>query len=468
MRFRWLDGVLIVVVLGVLGLMARTTPSSDRMPDGRVVVTYWEKWTRFEGEAIKHVVERFNEKNNRIYVRLMSVSDIPDKVKVAAAGGNPPDLAGLYNYNVASFAGQRALLPLDDLCREHGITPDRYVPVFWEAGRYRGRLWALPTTPATVALYYNRKMLREAGLPDRAPATIAELDDWAERLTVVSVRVNGTERRCTWPESQKLIRDGRDRVEFVEFIRMGHLPTEPGWFNWAWGAWFGGSVFDPNRGVTATDPGNLAAMEWFVSYAAKYGLSHLLKFQGGFGNFSSSENAFFNGKVAMEQQGVWLPNFINRYAPKDFDWDAAPFPPASPSDQPVTVADTDVIGIPAGARHPREAFEFIRYLQSQEGMELLCLLQWKQSPLAEVSEGFYRRHPNKRIRLFYDMAWSPRAVGLPRTGIWQEYQTALNTAYDNAWGGIQSPRAALAEVQDRMAYRYQGELRQLARLGKRP
>jgi ABC-type glycerol-3-phosphate transport system substrate-binding protein len=209
-------------------------------------------------------------------------------------------------------------------------------------------------------------------------------------------------------------------------------------------------------------------MEWFVSYAAKYGLSHVQKFQGGFGNFSSSENAFFNGKVAMELQGVWLPNFIDRYAPKDFDWDAAPFPPAVPSDQPITVADADVIGIPAGARHPREAFEFIRYLQSQEGMELLCLLQWKQSPLAKVSDDFYRRHPNKRIRLFYDMAWSPKAVPLPRTGIWQEYQTVLTTAYDNAWGRIQSPRAALAEVQERMAYRYQGELRQLARLGERP
>ena len=200
MRLRWFDVLLVVVVLTATVLMIRTPRPSDRGPDGRILVTYWEKWTKFEGEAIKHVVERFNRKNPRLYVRLMTISDIPDKVKVAAAGGNPPDIAGLYSFNVAEFADQNALMPLDDLCREHGISADQYIPVYWEMGRHRGRTWALPTTPATVALHYNRRMFRQAGLPDRVPSTIAELDDWAERLTIVVARVDGAERRMTWPE----------------------------------------------------------------------------------------------------------------------------------------------------------------------------------------------------------------------------------------------------------------------------
>ncbi len=468
MRLRVLDVALIVVVAGVVGLMVYTPRPSDRAPDGRLIVTYWEKWTKFEGQAIKHVVERFNQTNDRIYVKLMTVSDIPDKVKVAAAGGDPPDIAGLYSFNVASFADQRALMPLDELCSEHGLGEDHYIPVYWQIVRHRGQTWALPTTPATVALHYNRTMFRQAGLPDRCPRSIGELDDWAERLTVVRIRVDGAERECPWREYRALADSGEHAVEFVDFVRMGFLPTEPGWFNWGLCAWFGGGLIDPDRGITADDPGNLAALEWFCSYAEKYGLARIQKFQGAFGNFSSPENAFFNGKVAMELQGVWLANFIGQYAPKDFDWNAGPFPPAKPNDEPITQADADVICIPAGSQHPREGFEFIAYLQSHEGMELLCREQWKHSPLSTVSDDFYHNHPNKRIKLFYDLAWSSRVMVRPQVGVWEEYEKALTRAFDNAWEGIETPARALATVQDRMTYRYAGELRRLARLGDRP
>ncbi len=470
MRLRFFDLILLVAVASVLGLMAHTPRPPDRGPDGRIIVTYWEKWTKFEGEAIKHVVERFNQTNDRIYIKLMTVSDIPDKVKVATAGGNPPDVAGLYTFNVASFSDQNALMCLDDLCREHGIDPQDYIPVYWRMCQHRGHTWALPTTPATVALHYNRSMLRQAGLPDRCPRSIAELDDWAERLTVVRIRVGGTERTCTWREYQTLA-GGAEPVQFIDFVQMGFLPTEPGWFNWGLCAWFGGRLIDPddpNRGITADGPGNLAALEWFCSYADKYGLARIQKFQGGFGNFSSPENAFFNGKVAMELQGVWMANFIDQYAPKDFDWGAGPFPSVQPGSDPITVADADVICIPAGARRWREGFEFIRFLQSQEGMELLCREQWKHSPLSSVSDGFYRSHRNKYIKLFYDLAWSPRATIRPQVGVWEEYEKSLTTAFDNAWEGIESPREALAAVQKRMTYCYAGELRRLARLGVRP
>ncbi|MBN1342025.1 MAG: extracellular solute-binding protein [Phycisphaerae bacterium] len=471
MRLRLLDVILVVVVLAVLGLMAYTPRPPERRPDGRTIVTYWEKWTKFEGEAIKHVVERFNAiPGNTIYVKLMTVSDIQDKVKVASAGGDPPDVTGLYNFNVASFADQNALVCLDDLCREHGLNEGHYIPVYWQMCQHRGHTWALPTTPATVALHVNRKMLRSAGLPDRFPETIAELDEWAERLTVVRVRVNGKERECSWKEFEGLSGGAgkSDKVEFVDFVQMGFLPTEPGWFNWGLCAWFGGKLMDPERGITADDPGDLAALEWFCSYAEKYGLNRIDRFQGGFGNFSSPENAFFNGKIAMELQGVWLANFIAQYAPKGFDWDAGPFPAVKPTKDPITEADADVICIPAGSRHPREAFQFIAYLQSQEGMELLCREQWKHSPLSKVSAAFYASHPNKRIKLFYDLAWSPNVMTRPRIGVWEEYEKVLTTAYDNAWQRIETPRQALAVVQRHMTRRYAAELVRLERLGARP
>jgi len=67
----------------------------------------------------------------------------------------------------------RAVLPLDDFCREAGIGPEDYKPVYWNAVTYRGHIWALPSTPATTALHFNTAMMRRVGLdPNRPPRTI--------------------------------------------------------------------------------------------------------------------------------------------------------------------------------------------------------------------------------------------------------------------------------------------------------
>jgi len=63
-------------------------------PPGPVVVTYWEKWTSFEGDAMRAVVDAFNRKQKRVFVKLLTVSGIENKTLMAVAGGNPPDVAG--------------------------------------------------------------------------------------------------------------------------------------------------------------------------------------------------------------------------------------------------------------------------------------------------------------------------------------------------------------------------------------
>ncbi|MEP6756058.1 MAG: hypothetical protein ABJA67_11210, partial [Chthonomonadales bacterium] len=66
------------------------------LKDDRTHIVYWEKWTSFEGDAIRDTVDYFNKSQNKIYVDLLTVSAIEKKVLLATAGGAPPDLAGLF------------------------------------------------------------------------------------------------------------------------------------------------------------------------------------------------------------------------------------------------------------------------------------------------------------------------------------------------------------------------------------
>ena len=92
--------------------------------DGKVHVSYWEKWTGAEGEAMQKVVDQFNRRQDKIVVEYLGISDVARKTLIATAGGDPPDVAGIWLANVYTFADQNALLPLDDFIRGEGTTPE--------------------------------------------------------------------------------------------------------------------------------------------------------------------------------------------------------------------------------------------------------------------------------------------------------------------------------------------------------
>lgn len=416
-----------LVVLSLLALALYGEKIVQAPPRGdRVVIHYWEKWTSEEGEAMRKVVDAFNRSQDRIWVNYLAISGVDQKTLLATAGDVPPDVVGLWDNNVCQFADGMAIHPLDELCEEFGIRADQYIEAYWRICEYRGRIYALPTTPASSALHYNVELFRQAGLdPNDPPETIEELDAYADKI------------------AQKTAGGG--------FKVAGFMPNEPGWWNWSWALIFGGRWWDGVSKVTALDPRNIRSMEWVAAYSKRYGPGEMHSFRAGFGAFNSPQNGFMAEKLAMVNQGVWMSNFIDNNN-KDLKWAAAPFP--YPADRPQmrnnTVIGLDVLAIPIGSKHVREAFEFIRFVQTQEGMEMLCLLQKKHTPLTKVSDDFIRSHPNPYIQLFIDLAKSPSAVAAPEIGLWPEFAQEINAAFEAVLLLQKTPREALQDVQNRM------------------
>jgi ABC-type glycerol-3-phosphate transport system substrate-binding protein len=422
-------GAFTLPVLGALVLGTFFASEALTRPpklDDKIHVTYWEKWTNFEFDAMKHVVDEFNKSQNRIQVDILSVSQIENKTLMAISGRIPPDLAGLYGQNLTQYVDNNAVLPLDDYCRDAGIKKEDYIPVFWNINEVHNHIYSLPTTPASTALHYNRKLFREAGLdPDKPPETIEEMDADVAKITK------------TDPSGHLTV--------------AGFLHAEPGWWNWCWGPFFGGKLIDDQGRLTINSPENVKAYEWVQSYSKKYGASNLQSFHSGQGNFDSPQNGFMSEHVAMEIQGVWMYNFITKYNPQ-MDWSVAPFP--HPQDRPdlanASVVDLDIICIPRGAKHPKEAFEFLKYVESQKGMEMLCLGQKKLSPLLNVSPEFYAHHPNKYIKLFTELAKGKNTLYPPKLGIWSEYSDEVNAAFDEITLMHKTPKQALDDVVARL------------------
>src|SRR3954470_24181453 len=110
----------VVLLLAAVSLVLGCSSGDGDAKVRRLV--YWEKWTGFEGVAMDKVVDLFNAREREkakldpnyvpIEVEKVTVSRIEQKLLVAVAGGNPPDVAGTYSAQVAAYADKGALMDL--------------------------------------------------------------------------------------------------------------------------------------------------------------------------------------------------------------------------------------------------------------------------------------------------------------------------------------------------------------------
>ena len=387
-------------------------------------VTYWQYWTGFEGKAIEKLVKRFNDTHTNIKVKMLTISEPRKKTLLSIIGGTPPDVISSIAAWVPELSSKGALIPLDDLCKENMITKDLFMPVFWKMLTLHDHTWALPTTPTATALYWNKNLFKDSGLnPDIPPKTLKELEIFSDKLT-------------------KKNKDGR-------IIQAGFLPSWPSWVFGFYGVIFGGKWGDLKSGkITANNPFNIEAWEWAQSLVKRLGSKNVQTFQEEFGNYQGPNNPFYTQMIALEINGVWEGNFISRFAPQ-IKYGVAPMPTKNKA--PITIVDTDCILIPKGSKHPKEAFEFIKWLIQPENLEELCTLQGKFSPLIYSDRvDFIKKHPHPYIKIFIDLAKSKSATFFPQNTFYEQYRRELKRAFESVMRLEKEPKEALDEVQRKM------------------
>ncbi|HUJ70721.1 MAG TPA: extracellular solute-binding protein, partial [Verrucomicrobiae bacterium] len=166
-RVRAISTAIACLLPGCLGCNPRDTTT------GKIEISYWEKLTGFEGDAVQAVVDDFNRSQDRIFVKRLTVGEIERKLMLATAGGDPPDVVGLWTSSIPEFSEKGALTPLNGMLERAGVKREDYIPVFWDLCSHHGFMWALPSTPRSNALHWNKKLFREAELdPDRPPRSL--------------------------------------------------------------------------------------------------------------------------------------------------------------------------------------------------------------------------------------------------------------------------------------------------------
>ncbi|MBN9799438.1 ABC transporter substrate-binding protein [Pseudonocardia sp. UM4_GMWB1] len=151
-------------------------------------ITWWTNNPGSSETVSRQIIDAYQRANPGTKVNLVTAGanyeEIAQRFQTAQAGGGSqlPDLVVLSDVWWFRYYMQRSIVPMDPLIAATGIDTADYRQQLIEDYRYGGKLWALPWARSTPIFYYNKAHWQKAGLPDRAPATWAEMAEWGPRL----------------------------------------------------------------------------------------------------------------------------------------------------------------------------------------------------------------------------------------------------------------------------------------------
>lgn len=159
-------------------------------PDGALEISFWHGMSGKLGDAMDLLVAEFNALHTgEIYVNAQFMGEyniLNQKLIAAVAADMPPDIAQVFESWTDELVQEGIVAPLDAMIDgPHGFDRKDVVPVLLDNVTVRGKIWSLPYNKSVQALYWNKRMFKEAGLdPEKPPATWEELVEVAKKLTV--------------------------------------------------------------------------------------------------------------------------------------------------------------------------------------------------------------------------------------------------------------------------------------------
>ncbi len=173
MMMRQLVGVSLAMVLGTGSAYAETKLKLVE------VITSPERT-----QTLQAMVDDYETANPGVEVEIVSLpwGQAFEKFATMVAGGDVPDVVEMPDRWLALYAGNDMLMSLEDNIKdwEHG---DTLTQKSLDMGRYAGgTMYTVPYGFYLRAMFYNRKLLAEAGI-DAPPATMAEFMEASAKVS---------------------------------------------------------------------------------------------------------------------------------------------------------------------------------------------------------------------------------------------------------------------------------------------
>jgi multiple sugar transport system permease protein len=301
------------------------------------------------------------------------------KILAELAAGEAPDVFLLDSKVIPSFTNKKILCDLTPYISKLNIDTTQWFPNVFAIARQGEKLYAFPKGFTPLMVYYNKKLLKKAGLPVPTP-------DW------------------TWDDylryAQRLTKDsaGKTQQYGVTFTNFYFS-----WIPWIWTA--GSDVIDPT-GQVATGYFNSSATEKAFQFLIDLRLRHNVAPDVGTWvqaeKTGSTTALFLNDKIAMIISGHWaLPKFLNYIADGALDIGVAPFP-RHPNGKKVNVMYESGWCVPVSSRYPEAAADLASFLAGEVGCRYMAAKKLEIPSVRKVAEEAVAADSTGMEKMFLD------------------------------------------------------------------
>lgn len=389
-------------------------PGCRQGPTHRVTVRFWNGFTGPDGRTMLRLVRQFNEANPDVNVLMqrMDWATYYNKLFVAGLGHRAPELFIIHTSALRRFANAGFIQPVDPLMEGPDAIPVSDLDAnVWAACAFNGRHYSVPLDVHAMGMYYNRALLREAGVVDsrgeaKPPVTRAEFFDAIRRVRNLPQK------------------DGVSRWGFV--------------FNYArttcytWMMQYGGRMFTPDYSrCTLNDARNVRALEDAAALIRKWKVAPSPE------NFDSWMGVR-QGRVGISFEGVYMLADLRKQ--KDLDYAGAPVPRIGP--QWAVWADSHNMCLRGDlkGRELAATWRFVKFLSDHS-------LDWAEGGQIPVRKSLRDTDRFRSMPVQYQFS---RQIGyvryLPQVPYVFEFELEFDTALDRVLRGRATAQQALDDA----------------------
>ena len=424
----------LLISIGFVFAAGGQAPAGGAEAAGEVV--FWTSHGPPANGTLEKIVNNYNATNPAVRVKFVQVpgSETDNTALMTAVrGGTGPDVYMLDRFIVAQRAADGILEDLTAvITRVDPQWKSKVLPFAWDETQYRGKTYAFPFDTDTRGLFYNKTMLRDAGIDpavldrSKGPITLDQLKEISRKIDTKDAQGN--------------------------YTKVGFIPqVQQGW-HYTWGFDFGGSFMDFNKWeLTLTHPGIIAGFQFMYDWNREMGVTQVQNFISSYmpPNNPPQNDPIITGNLAMYVSGDWVVNTLERYAP-NLDWDITYIPVPKAGDKPSTWAGGWSMVIPTNPSRPAARLEgavrFCTYICGYDGQKLYFQENGNAPTLVALlnEKGLF---PPKKQYFQDALGFTTNRPPLPVGALLWD---ALSTAQDMVVQNVQTPQQALQQAQDQV------------------
>lgn len=387
-------------------------------------LTIWHIWNGTREPLMKKIAADFTAQHPALAVEeVVITTDLLTKITAGIAAGAPCDMGMINQGWVPALGSQSALEPLDPLVAKNKVDLSVFYAAALAPGKWQGKLYVLPNlgSGAFPVLFYNTDLFRQQGIA-AAPATWAELQDAAEKLTV--------KQGATITQLGGIPAYADNTANFVELLYANS----------------GTLLSADNRTYQFNDAPGLDALTFMQGFFDTMGgwtaQTAFAKNQG----TGEKNTPFFKGTQAMDISGIWYVFEIKNDNPQ-LAYAVAPAPhgPQAGAKYQSPNAGTWAYGIPKGVKSVDDAWLLTQWYTMSQDAGWFMQQQLRPSPLKAVNADPYYQQQTARWPEIVKLL--PDTVAVGPTPVDPQVNKLFGTMMGDIIAKKVDPKAALETTQ---------------------